>query len=45
MCAGVHVQRSLRIGFLCCAHGEHLSKVNEASTCVYEAMIETPAAC
>lgn len=45
MCVGAHVQRSLRLHFVCGAHGEHLSKVSESSTCVYEATLTTPAAC
>jgi hypothetical protein len=54
MCAGAHVARSLVVTFACATADEArasrhglgvLGKVSEASTCVYEVVLRTPAAC
>jgi hypothetical protein len=45
LCVGAGVSRSLVVHFQCASSGERLGKVSEASTCVYEVTISTPAAC
>ena len=45
LCAAARVDRSLVVTFACAAEREELGKVSEASTCVYEVTLHTPAAC